>query len=97
MEIKISEQDGALFRGVKSWVSKSDEPRGSAGGQLVSSAEEEVLGVIDFDGVTLHIAEVGDDGNYIGRVVDSDTIELIYRESGAAASVYRVTLKRDGM
>lgn len=91
----IESQDDELFSGLKS-VERTDENAVliSAGGQLVRNSEEAFIGVIAADGTGFHVAEVGDPGWYDGRIIDSDTIEVTYVESGTVPVVHRTTLQR---
>ena len=50
-----------------------------------------MLGVVDFDGKSLYLAEQDDNGFYTERLTAPDTLELIYVEAGHAA-VYRAQL-----
>lgn len=94
LEIRITEQDGPLLRGEKGWTLAPGSTPGSVEGKLVTEAVEPLIGVIDFDGKTIHFAEQGDVGTYHGRLVDADTMELVYVEAGDVATIYRVLLKR---
>lgn len=94
LEIRITEQDGPLLRGEKGWTLAPGSTPGSVEGKLVTEAVEPLIGVVDFDGKTIHLAEQGDAGTYHGRLVDADTLELVYVEAGDVATVYRVLLKR---
>lgn len=91
----IESQDGELFSGQKS-VERTDDNSVliSAGGQLVRNTEEAFIGVIAADGASFYVAEVGDPGWYDGRIIDSDTIEVTYVESGTVPVVHRTTLQR---
>ena len=50
-----------------------------------------MVGVVDFDGKSLCLAEQDENGLYTGRLTAPDTPELIYVEAGHAA-VYRAQL-----
>jgi hypothetical protein len=95
-ELRIMEQNGAYFRATKIWehVEKDSEPMGHVGERGVHQASEPMLGVIDFDGETIHIVEHADWGQFHGRLVDRDTIEGVLMESGPHAVIYRVVLMR---
>jgi hypothetical protein len=94
LELRLTEQDGPLLRGEKGWTLEPGSTPGSVEGKLVTEAVEPLIGVIDFDGRTFYLAEQGDTGTYHGRLVDADTIEMVYLEAGEVATVYRVVLKR---
>jgi hypothetical protein len=90
----VLEQDGPLFKAEKSWKLAPGSTQGTVGGKLVSEATEPLVGVIGFDGRTVHLAEQGDAGTYTGALTGPDTLELIYIEAGDGASVYRTVLTR---
>jgi len=94
IQLRVTEQDGALFRAEKTWKINPGGTPGSVGGKLVNEAVEPLIGVIDFDGRTIYLAEQGDVGTYTARLVDPDTIQAVYVESGDAATIYRFILKR---
>lgn len=94
-ELKITEQDGPYFRGIWSWKNiDKGEALGEVGGKRVTEANEPVVGVIGFDGKTIHVAEKDDWGRLYIRLKDPNTIQLIYAEVGPAAKVTRCELKR---
>ena len=64
----MTEQDGALFRAEKTWKVNPGGTPGSVHGKLVSEAVEPLIGVIDFDGRTIYLAEQGDFGTYTARL-----------------------------
>jgi hypothetical protein len=94
IEIRVTEQDGPLFRAEKSWKLNAGGTPGSVGGKLVSEAVEPLIGVVDFDGRTLYLAEQGDVGTYTAHLTDPDTLQIVYVESGDAATIYRFVVKR---
>jgi hypothetical protein len=92
--LTVIAQDGPLFKAEKSWKLEAGSSPGTVGGKLVSEATEPQVGVIDFDGRTVHLAEQGDLGTYRGTLTAPETLELVYVEAGDGASVYRIVLKR---
>lgn len=94
LELRITAQDGALLRGEKGWSLEAGSSAGSVDGKLVTEAVEPLVGVVEFDGRTIHLAEQNDVGTYVGRLTGPDTLELVYVEAGDVATVYRVILKR---
>jgi hypothetical protein len=90
----VLEQDGPLFKAEKSWKLEAGSTPGTVGGKLVDEATEPLVGVIGFDGRTVHLAEQGDAGTYAGVLTGPDTLELVYVEAGEGASVYRTVLTR---
>jgi hypothetical protein len=91
LTLRVIEQDGPLLKAEKSW--KSPGAPGDVGGKEVEEATEPLVGVIDFDGMSVHLAEQADNGLYSGRLTAPDTLELVYIEAGHAAA-YRVRLTR---
>jgi len=96
-ELQITRQDGSHFSGTRSWhhPEADKDPLGHVGGEQIHRASEPILGIVDFDGETLHIVEHDDWAHIRARLVDADTMEVVYIESGPNAAVYRVTLKRE--
>jgi hypothetical protein len=93
--MKITEQNGAHFKGVRLWEhDPKHEPTFDAGGKKTHKAEEPILGIIGFDGKTIYAVEHGDWGVFHWRLVDPDTIESIYVESGPNAAIGRAIFKR---
>ena len=86
VEIRITEQDGRFFRGIKAWAHEGKAVM-DAGGQLMNAASEPVMGVVAQDGKTLHVVEHADSGHHFIRLVNSETMEVVYAESGSAAAV----------
>jgi hypothetical protein len=94
MQFRFIEQDGPLVKAEKSWQIKPGGTPGSVGGKLVTDAVEPMVGVIDFDGERFFLTEQGDGGVYTGRLVDDDTMEILYFEAGDTATAYRMTMRR---
>src|SRR5262245_54657370 len=62
IELNITAQDGALLRGEKGWKLAEGSSAGSVDGKMVTEAVEPLVGVVDFDGRTIHLAEQNDVG-----------------------------------
>ena len=94
--LQITEQQGELVRGTHTWRQTSSEPPiGTVGnGAPVMSATEPFVGVFDFDGKALHLAEQTEEGLMTVRLVDADTMELVYIEAGHQATALRTRLHR---
>lgn len=90
--LRVTEQTGPLLKGEKSWETPGTE--GNVGGKDVEKATEPLLGVVDFNGKTIYLAEQGDDGYHLGRLTAPDTLELIYLEAGHATA-FRAVLTRE--
>lgn len=96
-ELNVSEQDGWYFKGTRGWklVDPPEKPLGYIMNDPVNKADEPYLGVVGFDGKSLTLVENGDWGVMKGALVDGDTMELIYAESGDHPLVFRIVLKRE--
>jgi hypothetical protein len=91
LTIRVTEQDGALFKAEKSW--ETPGTAGKVGSKEVEKATEPLAGVVDFDGKNVYLAEQSDNGLYAGRLAAPDTLELIYVEAGDGTA-YRAQLTR---
>jgi hypothetical protein len=91
LTLRVTEQDGPLFRAEKTWDTPGAE--GYVGDKAVEKATEPLVGVVDFDGAGVHLAEEGDAGLYMGRLSAPDTLELVYIEAGHGTA-YRVRLTK---
>jgi hypothetical protein len=91
LTLRVTKQDGPLFNAEKTWNTPGAE--GYVGDKAVDKATEPLVGVIDFDGAGVHLAEQGDAGLYMGRLAAPDTLELVYIEAGHGTA-YRVQLTR---
>ena len=94
-EFRITRQDGAFFRGVRSWGHGEKEAAIlHAGGKLTVKAAEPTLGVIGSDNKTIYLVEHDDVGILRCRLLDPDTFEFVYLESGPHAVIGRGVYKR---
>ncbi len=86
--ITIKDQQGTEFTGENTWAS-------STNGQAMR-ATEKLVG--SYDPVTgcVYMAEVDDGGMIVGKLLDKDTMEVVYMETGANACTFRAVLKRQG-
>ena len=94
LTLRVTEQEGPLLRLEKSWEVAPGGAPGDVGGELVTKATEDLVGVIGFDGREVRFAEQGDGGMYTGEFTGPDTLELLYVESGHQATAYRTILRR---
>lgn len=93
--LRVTEQDGAYFRGIHFWEHpEKKDALAHVGGKPTTKATEPIVGVIGFDRKTIYIVEHGDWGVFHGRLVGPDTIEVVYVESGPAAAIGRYIWKR---
>lgn len=84
-KLSIVEQKDRAFNGTIAFVNKSDEKY---------LGEFGFSGVIGPDMKSLYLAEY-EDGLDFGQIIDSDTIEIIYMQSGKNAAVAIETFTRD--
>ncbi len=94
LTLEVTEQNGPLLRLEKSWQQAPGGAPGDVGGELVTRATEQLVGVIGFDGREVRFAEQGDGGIYTGSLTGPDTLEILYVESGHQATAYRVVMTR---
>lgn len=85
-ELHVTQQEGRFLRGTKSWAHDGEAVM-DAGGELVTEAEEIVVGVIRGDNVTVHFVEHDDLGQHFMRVLGENRLEDVYAESGLAAAI----------
>lgn len=94
-ELRITEQDGAYFRGFHVWEqSQKKDPLGHVRGENVYQASEPIMGIIAYDSTTIYMVEHGDLGHLNARLAGPDTMEVVYMESGPNAAVFRIILHR---
>ena len=91
----ITEQNGPHFRGFHRW---NDTHGGKAmatkKGKYISGDSEPIVGVIGFDGKSITIVEKDDLGTLRGKLIDTNTMQMISSEPGDNAMVVRMPLKR---
>ncbi|MGV1014901.1 MAG: hypothetical protein ACOYB4_08020 [Methyloceanibacter sp.] len=88
--LHVTEQDGPLLKGVKSWETGGE---GNVAGVDVQRATAPLVGVVDFDGKSLYFAMVGDDGIHTARLTAHHTLQVVYIEAGFATA-FRAELTR---
>ncbi len=100
----IKDQQGTEFRGECTWTFKSDGPLKDREG-LISSYDAGtgtvrmtriVVGTINPTTGKLVIAQQDATGTITGRLVDKDTLELVFADSGSWARVFSAKLTRQG-
>lgn len=94
LQLRVVAQEGPNLKVEKSWKLEPGATLGDVHGELLTEAVEPLIGVIGFDGRDIHLAEEGDGGVYTGRLVGTDTLELVYVEAGVQATAYRTVLTR---
>ena len=94
-EIRITEQNGRLFRGIMSWTVSAQPKTGHyVGGKETARAAEKFIGVIAHDNKTIYLAEQGDTGVDYCRLIGPETLEDVYVESGAHPAVGHYVFRR---
>jgi hypothetical protein len=92
---KIADQRDALFTGEMHWSLPRDKgAAGNQGGEASFSGTIKVLGVIDWDGVSLDMVAYGDGHRHHGTLVDANTIRFVHSETGDNAWVSRTVCRR---
>lgn len=91
--IEISEHDGTTFAGTYSWQLATDALDMDDGQDIVTQAEEVVIGVRDFDG-TYIMVDHPDDSVIRIRIADDNTLEMVGYETGLHAVVSRMVFER---
>jgi hypothetical protein len=92
---KIADQRDALFTGEMHWSLPQDKgAAGNQGGESSFSGTIKVLGVIDWDGVSIDMVAYGDGHRHHGTLVDANTIRFVHSETGDNAWVSRSVCRR---
>jgi hypothetical protein len=91
--LEISDHDGTTFAGTYSWQLATDALAVDAGQDIVTHAEEVVIGVRDFDG-TYIMVDYPDDSVIRIQIADENTLEMVAYETGPHAVVSRMTFER---
>lgn len=94
MRIEINEQIGALLSAVMIYTNPP-EINAHDGTMLTTEAQEKLIGVIGWNGKSVTFVDTPDTGFEHITLVDNDTMEMIFVESGEFALAGRVILKRD--
>lgn len=94
MRIEIDEQNGALLSATMIYANPPDV-NAHDGSTLTTEAQEKLVGVIGWNGKTVTFVDTPDTGYQHITLVDNDTMEMIFVESGEFALAGRVILKRD--
>jgi hypothetical protein len=95
VEFRFTEQKGPLFRGTYVWrLPKSIDVQMNDGTKTGWSGEERVLGVIGYDNRSVTLVDDGDTGQFQGRLVNDNVMELVYFEPGQHAAISRGVVVR---
>lgn len=86
--VTIKEQSGTEFTGENTWAS-------NVNGKAVR-ATEKLVGTYDPVTGCVYMSEVDDGGMIVGKLLDKDTLDVVYMETGADATTFRAVLKRQG-
>ncbi|KZK88770.1 hypothetical protein PsAD5_05120 [Pseudovibrio sp. Ad5] len=92
--LRIDEQTGPVLEGVFFWQVSPGSGRDHDGLSEVSKSKEPVIGMIGWDGASITLVEHPDTGTMQGRMINSDTMELVHYEAGPYATISRYLLVR---
>ena len=93
-EFEVLKQDGPLISGIYRWSHPSDVDTMHDGQNVTHTAEETFIGVIDWDNTTIVFVDHPDTTYWIGRLVDTHTIQATFVESGPNAMAGRTLFAR---
>ena len=93
-EFEVLKQDGPIISGIYRWSHPLDVDTMHDGRNVTNTAEETFIGVIDWDNTTIVFVDHPDTTHWTGRLVDTQTIEVIFAESGPNAMVARILFVR---
>lgn len=90
VEFEFEEQQGALFNGKYRWrLPPAQGVTMNDGAETGFMGEEDLIGVIDWDNRSVVIVDAADTGHFQGRLINNNTLEMIYFEAGENAAVAR--------
>ena len=92
--LRIEEQTGPVLEGVFFWRVSPGSGRDHDGRSEVSESKEPVIGMIGWDRASITFVEHPDTGTMQGRLINSDTMELMHYEAGPYATISRYLLVR---
>ena len=91
--ITVDTQTDATFSATQRARAKSGIRTGTNDGRPLEGEGPQLIGVIDWDGETVRIVDVGDDTNYLCRAAVNE-MRCTYWETGAEAIAGRVIFQR---
>ena len=92
--LEVEAQVGGVFRGTIIYDNDESGPEFEGLDGIGHVLVEPVLGVVDWDGETIVVVDIGDQTIHRGRLVDANTMEVIAYEAGDYAVVNRMILVR---
>ena len=91
----VEEQSGAAFRGTMSWASERRGPKLKGTADVQHQETKTIVGIIDWDAVTVYWADQGDNTTYRARLIKKDTMQVIALETGDHAVAGRFIMVRN--
>ncbi|WP_372574775.1 hypothetical protein [Ruegeria jejuensis] len=92
--IIITEADGNLLRGYRTWSALEEDQQGFVGSVPTSDAQEPFIGVIMSNGTTIRMVETEDGGLMFCELISPDQIEMTYMEAAPHAVIYTTVYKK---
>ncbi|MCB9283898.1 MAG: hypothetical protein H6563_07495 [Lewinellaceae bacterium] len=93
-QFEIKGQNGAVFEAYQSLIPKSSEHPGRHGSDALPKTALPLLGVIDWDGMSVWMTDIGDNTIYKCTITGENTMQCMVWESGDHALAGRILLER---
>ncbi|MCR9212652.1 MAG: hypothetical protein NXI13_02965 [Proteobacteria bacterium] len=93
--LKVEEQLGGVFRGIMVYQNETDGPKFEGSEGINHTLSEPILGVIDWDGVSIVWVDKDDETIHRARLTSENQMEVIAFEPGEHAAVNRMILVRE--
>ena len=93
-QFEIKGQNGAVFEVDLSIIPKSPEHPGRHGSDVLPKTALPLLGVIDWDGTSVWMTDIGDNTIYKCTITGENTMQCMAWESGDHALAGRILLER---
>lgn len=90
----VEEQLEGAFHGTMTWEIDKTQPQYEGKAGLEHSLSETVVGIIDWDNVSVFWADHEDETVYRARLVDENTMEVVVLEAGPHAAAGRAIMTR---
>ena len=82
------------FRGTMSWANDRSGPEFEGAAGVQHGQQENIVGIVDWDNVTVYWADHEDETTYRGRLVNATTMEAVAVEAGDHAVAARMIMIR---
>lgn len=93
-QVEIKGQKGAVFEAYQSSIPKSPEHPGRHGSDSIPKTALPLLGVVDWDGKSVLMTDIGDNTIYKCTITGENTMQCMVWESGDNALAGRILLER---